>query len=340
MSGQNEEDLQPSVETGSAPQSEEGSTLPPELRRELLELAANGGTDEMLPEGNIEDTATSASANAPEAFPGIMQSLISKQIQAVSPGSKIGGMEVSGEDPADPKRYIKGKDEKDLVPLMSEPTVEALDLATPEGKEKYEEIMDKIARGMGTYQMFEPEVGPEIIVDPKAKAGFRAIVVVKYCKVVNVVQIKRQEYTQVSEEELKEKFFSHHEPIKVDRDESTDGSESSGAEGDDDDGAPVRGGSDAGLGDGDPGRTGFDSPEGVGDGDNPEAEGSSLRSEDTGDGGDSERNSRKRAGSGGSGSSGDEKGDIPKGPKAQPRSRAKTKSATRKRNPKAQGGDS
>ena len=189
--------------------------MPPELRRQVLDALDHADT--ILPTGEFGDSAVPADSQAPEGAIGSMQHLISKQLAGLS-GTKIRGLYVKDIDPANPERFIKSKGgDKKIVPIMQEPKVVACDLMTAEGRQEYEKVMELLATSLGTYQLFEPERPPHIEISRDGTV--HAIVILKYCRMTKVVAFKQQSYAEVSEDQMKEKFFPNHQTVRyVDED--------------------------------------------------------------------------------------------------------------------------
>lgn len=176
--------------------------------------------DTMTPEGHIPATATSTGGDAPQDAIGSMQHMISQQVDSLK-GTKHKGVYFKDQDPADPERVIKGKGDKQIVPVMQDPKVAFCDLATDGGRERYEEVMSLLAKSLGTYQLFGKEPEPHIEIGPDGVP--HAFVILKYCKVTKVVSVKQPKYAEISEELMKEKFFPNHEETDLTPEESGDG---------------------------------------------------------------------------------------------------------------------
>lgn len=82
------------------------------------------------------------------------------------------------------EEFIKQKDPQEIRMRYTDNKCYAIDLATPEGTAKYEEIMKDVGDPESGVIFAEPPKEPHIVLDATCERGFRAIVVLKTSKPV------------------------------------------------------------------------------------------------------------------------------------------------------------
>ena len=194
---------------------EEGPAMPDDLRKELESIS--GMAPNQVPDWKIPSVEIPTGGERKEEAPERDEMGGSDKVMLPT-GTDLSQFQVLKEDPSDPTKYIRAGEAK-VVPLRSDVTVDVFDIATPEGKSGYEGVMEKLARGMGTWMLISREK-ERFMLDPDSERGFRVIVILKYCKVNKVVAVKEERYDKVSESQLKKRFFTAHEPMEtVDKEE-------------------------------------------------------------------------------------------------------------------------